>query len=691
MPSLISQSPSPQTTIPSKEYPDYDEKHYVEEPSIDLEEAESNSSIEEVRVTVSSPFTIKEHVLIGAMAACNSNSAYAVDIVIIQKLFYNDEKPFLAGLLLVLTTQVTGFAIAGAVRRYLVRPANMVWPQTLVSASLFRSLHSHQDVQNVNGESVTLEDDFGGVAGQHSRMRYFLLVTLATFVYYWLPGFIFPVIGTISWICWINPENSVLAQLTGSNGLGIGTIALDWSSISNYIAPLVTPWFAQLNILVGFVVMVYILIPLAYYNNLWDSKSYPIVSANLFRVDGSEFEVTKVLGSDGFLDEDLYKAYGPLRMSSFLALAYGIGFASLSATVVHTVLYHGRELTARWRSSFQPQTDIHSRLMCAYPEVPDWWYSLLFIVMVALSFITCTVYKYMPWWALILALAIAMIFIIPIGIVQAITNQQPGLNIVTEYVIGTLLPGHAIANVTFKTYGYIVNVQALSFLSDLKLGHYMKIPPQAMFMVQLVSSVVACVINLSTATWLIATQPNICTPQGFPFTCRSTRTFFSASVIWGAIGPARVFGNTDGASYSSVRWGFLIGALLPLIFWFISKKYPRISWLKKVHWPVILASTSMMPPALPYFYSNGLFVGFIFAFLLRRYRFGWWSKYNYLTNAALNSGVALSALVIFFGVQYWGGRMPTWWGNPDVSSDNIRDSSNDHCYKGSLSFNTVIN
>ncbi|KAG0010649.1 hypothetical protein BGZ82_003332, partial [Podila clonocystis] len=78
------------------------------------------------------PFSIKEHVLIGTMTACNSGTAYAVDIVILQKLFYNDEKPFIAGLLLVLTTQITGFALAGSLRKFLVRPAHMVWPSTLV-------------------------------------------------------------------------------------------------------------------------------------------------------------------------------------------------------------------------------------------------------------------------------------------------------------------------------------------------------------------------------------------------------------------------------------------------------------------------------------------------------------------------------------------------------------------------------
>ena len=62
--------------------------------------------------------------------------------------------------------------------------------------------------------------------------------------------------------------------------------------------------------------------------------------------------------------------------------------------------------------------------------------------------------------------------------------QTPGLNIITEYVFGLIYPGRPIANVCFKTYGYISMAQAVSFLSDFKLGHYMKIPPRSMFLVQ---------------------------------------------------------------------------------------------------------------------------------------------------------------------------------------------------------------
>lgn len=62
--------------------------------------------------------------------------------------------------------------------------------------------------------------------------------------------------------------------------------------------------------------------------------------------------------------------------------------------------------------------------------------------------------------------------------------QTPGLNIITEYMIGYMYPERPVANMCFKVYGYISMVQALTFLQDFKLGHYMKIPPRSMFMAQ---------------------------------------------------------------------------------------------------------------------------------------------------------------------------------------------------------------
>jgi OPT oligopeptide transporter protein len=66
-------------------------------------------------------------------------------------------------------------------------------------------------------------------------------------------------------------------------------------------------------------------------------------------------------------------------------------------------------------------------------------------------------------------------------------DQGPGLNVITELIIGYIFPGRPLANVAFKTYGTVSMSQAIMFLSDFKLGHYMKIPPRSMFVIQVSS------------------------------------------------------------------------------------------------------------------------------------------------------------------------------------------------------------
>ena len=90
----------------------------------------------------SGPFNMKEHVLItifaNAGAAFGSGSSYAVGIVNIIKAFYGRNISFLAAWLLIITTQVLGYGWAGLLRKYVVEPAHMWWPGTLVQVSLFR-------------------------------------------------------------------------------------------------------------------------------------------------------------------------------------------------------------------------------------------------------------------------------------------------------------------------------------------------------------------------------------------------------------------------------------------------------------------------------------------------------------------------------------------------------------------------
>ena len=143
----------------------------------------------------------------------------------------------------------------------------------------------------------------------------------------------------------------------------------------------------------------------------------------------------------------------------------------------------------------------------------------------------------MPVWALFLALVIAFLYIIPIGMIQAITNQQVGLNVITELIIGYALPGRPVAMMMFKTWGYISMFQALQFTSDFKLGHYMKVPPRPMFWGQVAATIIAGTVQLGVQAWMFQNINGLCDddqPDGF--ICPGTTVFGTASIIWGVIG-----------------------------------------------------------------------------------------------------------------------------------------------------------
>jgi OPT family small oligopeptide transporter len=232
----------------------------------------------------------------------------------------------------------------------------------------------------------------------------------------------------------------------------------------------------------------------------------------------------------------------------------------------------------------------------------------------------------MPVWAFFLALIIAFVYIIPVGMIQAITNQQVGLNVITELIIGYALPGRPIAMMMFKTWGYITMAQALQFTSDFKLGHYMKVPPRPMFLAQVVATVIAGTTQLGVQAWMFTNISGMCTehqPDGF--SCPSTEVFGTASIIWGVIGPALQF--SKGQIYYGLSFFFLIGAVAPVIPWLVSRKYPN-SFVKYINFPVIFNGTGLIPPASAINYVPWAIVGFIFQYVIRRRHFQWWVKYN---------------------------------------------------------------
>ncbi|GAV68708.1 OPT domain-containing protein [Cephalotus follicularis] len=596
------------------------------------------------------PFNVKEHVLITIFANSGAGSVYAIHVVTVVKVFYKKHITFFVSLIVIITTQVLGFGWAGIFRKYLVEPAAMWWPANLVQVSLFRALHEKE------------ERPKGGV----TRIQFFLIAFICSFAYYVFPGYLFEMLTSVSWICWIWP-NSILAQQLGSGlyGLGIAAFGFDWSTISSYLgSPLASPWFATANVAAGFIFVMYVMTPICYWLDVYKAKTFPIFSDELFTSTGQEYNISEIIDSNFHLDLAAYLSEGPLYLSTFFAMTYGVGFAALSATIVHVSLFHGREIWEQSKASFQERKmDIHTKLMSKYRQVPEWWFVCILLANIAATIFACEYYidqLQLPWWGVLLACTIAIIFTLPIGIITAITNQTPGLNIITEYIIGYIYPGYPVANMCFKVYGYISMTQAVTFLQDFKLGHYMKIPPRTMFMAQIVGTLIACLVYLGTAWWLMETIPDICESTSSVWTCPSDTVFYDASVIWGLIGPRRIFG--DLGTYEAVNWFFLGGAVAPILVWLAAKAFPQQEWIRLINMPVLIGATGMMPPATAVNYTTWIIVGFLSGFVMYRYRPDLWQRYNYVLSGSLDAGLAFMGVLIYMCLGLEDISID-WWGN----------------------------
>ncbi|KAG6477227.1 oligopeptide transporter 3-like [Zingiber officinale] len=604
------------------------------------------------------PFNIKEHVIITVFANCGvsfgGGDAYSIGAITVMKAYYKQSLSFLCALVIVLTTQLLGYGWAGMMRKYLVEPAEMWWPSNLAQVSLFRALHEKDERSK-----------------ELSRMKFFLIFFIASFAYYTLPGYLVPILTFFSWMCWAWPH-SITAQQIGSayHGLGVGAFTLDWAGISAYHgSPLVTPWVSILNVAAGFIMFIYIIVPVCYWKfNTFDAQKFPIFSNKLFTTTGHPYDTTRILTPNFDLNVAAYESYGKLYLSPLFALSIGSGFARFTATITHVILFHGSDIWRQSKSAMNSaKLDIHGKLMKKYKQVPQWWFLVLLLGSIVLSLAMSFIWKQdvqLPWWGMIFAFALAWIVTLPIGVIQATTNQQPGYDIIAQFMIGYVLPGKPIANLLFKIYGRISTVHALSFLADLKLGHYMKIPPRCMYIAQLVGTVVAAVVNLAVAWWMLENIANICDVDSLhpdsPWTCPKYRVTFDASVIWGLIGPARLFGN--GGLYRNLVWLFLIGALLPVPVWLFSKMYPEKKWIPLINIPVISYGFAGMPPATPTNIASWLLTGTIFNYFVFRYRKGWWQRYNYVLSAALDAGTAFMGVLLFLALQNQGHTL-NWWGS----------------------------
>jgi OPT family oligopeptide transporter len=196
------------------------------------------------------PFNIKEHSIIVVMASVSFSVAYATDIVLAQLVFYKQDFGIPWQLMLTISTQSLGYGIAGMMRKFLgmsppqadflallthfeVYPASMIWPGNLVSVTLMNAMYEKNE-----------KPDPTVIGGRMPRYYWFGLITICSFIYYFIPGFLAQFLSSFAFMTWIFPDSPVVNQLFGfSTGLSIIPITFDWTQISGFVgSPLIPPW-----------------------------------------------------------------------------------------------------------------------------------------------------------------------------------------------------------------------------------------------------------------------------------------------------------------------------------------------------------------------------------------------------------------------------------------------------------------
>jgi hypothetical protein len=188
----------------------------------------------------------------------------------------------------------------------------------------------------------------------------------------------------------------------------------------------------------------------------------------------------------------------------------------------------------------------------------------------------------------------------------------------------------------------------------------------------MIATLVSTFVCVAVLNYQMNDIPGVCT-KGQPnhYTCPGINVFFTAAVLWGTIGPKKVFGV--GGYYTATLVGWPLGLLLPVVFYVMQRRWPRARWLRQIHpIAIIYGALYWAPYNLSYVIPSIPIGWFSWIWLKNRY-LGFWSKYNFVLSASFSSGIAIAAIIMFFALQNNGISLD-WWGN-SVTAQGCEDDA----------------
>ncbi|KAG2750270.1 OPT oligopeptide transporter [Suillus brevipes Sb2] len=626
------------------------------------------------------PFNKKENAFIVIMASASATSALGTEVLAVQRLYYNITPNAGASVFLLFSSQLLGYGIGGMMRGILLYPSKMLYPGVLPLLSMFDALYE------------------GGMAARR-KLRVFYMVFAAIFFWELFPEWMFPLLTGFSIVCLAAPNNAAVSRVfggsNGNEGLGLLSICFDWQYISGGMNPMTIPLKAQFSNFLGYLLCMVVFVAV-YYNNIWKAQNFPFLSQLLFYENGTQYNQTLILNSNYEVDPTLLAEQGiPYYSSTWIVYLLTSNLASspngLAATFTHLLLWNRDDLRSAW-SWMTPSSikqmwanfdwkfwkadgmrkqevddeniDPHYKQMLKYPDAPNSWYLVVFIVAFVISLVV--IYKInstLPWWGFIISLLLATVSILFFGALAAITGLTFIIQPFVQMIGGYLHTGKPVANMYFVLYGYNTVSQAQLLLRDLKIAQYAKLPPRAAFTAQIIGTLLGAVLNFIMMNSIIDNQREILlSVQGTNiWSGQQPQQYNSQAIAWGGLSH-ELF--SAGQRYQWVPWAYLVGLFVPVPFWVLHKFWPRLR-ADYLYTPIIAYYIGWLCVGINSSILSYFAVAFLSQWWLRTRYPTWFAKYNYIIGAALDGGTQVMVFILSFAVQGAGGTshlFPAWWG-----------------------------
>eukprot|EP01135_Chromosphaera_perkinsii_P011327 Nk52_evm7s2377 gene=Nk52_evmTU7s2377 len=574
------------------------------------------------------PFNIQEHLMVGVVTSDSVNGAYVANTLYFMEKKLGQNIGWFGDFMLILVTKMIGYGLAALCYRFLIISKNMPWPTAIYTAEIFKMLH---------------EDS-------NKRLKVFGIFFAVFFCYMWLPGYFWPGLISVSVLCWVasgtNAGPSSKLQVLGrgaSQGFGVGTLMFDISVFTAFYNFLMyVPAWLGFNAVAGGMLYAWVITPIMYYQDFAHSQNFDPKGLDLYMKNGTDYPLDLLFNDNLDWQQDVYDTYGFAYLSGFNSMGYFFSFMALTAAISHTLVWHWDDVRSVFSNNHSQKSKHAVKLeQIGKGHTIPYWVGFLFMAVFAAAFIgTNQGYDIsMPWWAVIVSVLLAAIFIIPIGAILSVTGNMLGLNIICEMIGGLMLHHNPNGAILVKVTGYMGMYHGLTLVQNMKVGQFMHVNYHVILAMQAWGTLVTSLAD--TTAYRNVMDANLTDGTHPDWDSTNLEIYTTASYLWGGIGPYEAWMSSDSPYQPLFISGLVLGFVLPPLFWMLSKKINIFKW---IHIPMM----TLMPTFgnINSWFLTTLAMVVIFQVILPRHFPNFYKNHLYVSAAGMIGGVGIGSFVI---------------------------------------------